>query len=373
MSEPKKWVGYADLLEAKRKREEQAVKEQDVVPNEHQTEPIVPTPTIPNHPHPPPTTPISPTRDFNKRANSLERDALPAGLFPGSSKKLYDALYLRTRGSVQPKTFIQATKRDLMTWSGIRNVKTIEVHIRHLITVGLLIRAGDNGDREGYKYEVRLPEEIPYPPQPSPTIPNQGGGGWGCTIPDQETGMERDQKTGMVGVGQIIDSKDTSSFPKTSLKTNTDDEAFIDLMKILKQTAKEIAGTTPTSQERERWAEVGRVIADELKQAAARAESVSSVPAFLAEHLRRRLSRPERQLRESNRPKKTTSSPEATTAPPPADRRLTPEEIIEQATIIREVIEGGYTMEQAEAQFKGSFHPDDWRAVMDEVQQSNKR
>lgn len=40
--------------------------------------------------------------------------------------------------------------------------------------------------------------------------------------------------------------------------------------------------------------------------------------------------------------------------------------------IVREVIEGGYTMEQAKAQFKGSFHPDDWRAVMEEAQQANK-
>ena len=53
--------------------------------------------------------------------------------------------------------------------------------------------------------------------------------------------------------------------------------------------------------------------------------------------------------------------------------RLTPEEITEQAGIIREVLEGGYTTEQAEAQFKGSFHPDDWLAVMEQAQQKSKR
>src|SRR5215213_11278725 len=55
-----------------------------------------PQPTSPQvtPPHPTPANEIAPAKDFNRRANSLDRDALPAGLFPGSSKKLYDALYL---------------------------------------------------------------------------------------------------------------------------------------------------------------------------------------------------------------------------------------------------------------------------------------
>src|ERR1051326_5950817 len=70
---------------------------------------------------PDPTRPTSPQRDFNKRANSLDRVARPAGIFPGSSKKLYDALYIRTRGAVVPVKRIRATKRELSEWSGIRN------------------------------------------------------------------------------------------------------------------------------------------------------------------------------------------------------------------------------------------------------------
>jgi hypothetical protein len=33
------------------------------------------------------------------------------------------------------------------------------------------------------------------------------------------------------------------------------------------------------------------------------------------------------------------------------------------ARVIAEVIEGGYTMEQAEAQFGGSFYAEDWAAI----------
>ena len=61
-------------------------------------------------------TQTAPIRDFNRRANSLERDALPARLFPGASKSLYDALYVKTRGAVLATRKLQATKRQLMEW-----------------------------------------------------------------------------------------------------------------------------------------------------------------------------------------------------------------------------------------------------------------
>ncbi|HVF48927.1 MAG TPA: hypothetical protein VNA19_02495 [Pyrinomonadaceae bacterium] len=257
-------------------------------PNEPNPPQPTPSPTIPHHP--PPSSP-APLRDFNRRANSLERDALPAGLFPGSSKKLYDALYLRTRGAVQPRTQIRATKRDLMDWSGIRNVKTIETHIRYLMGVGLINRTGDNGDREGYAYDVKLPEQaglptptntIPPQPQPTDTIPNQ----------HQKTGMGGAQKSVLVGVGQTIETKEDRIGPKTFFKTSTesddDDAALAGLVATLKRAATEITGKTISATESDRWRELGEVLVAELRIAAART-SVSSVPAFLAEHLRRRL------------------------------------------------------------------------------------
>ncbi len=93
-------------------------------------------------------------------------------LIPGSSKKIYDAIYARTRGAVQPKIELQATKRDLMQWSGIRNIKTIETHIRHLVTIGLMTRRGENGDSGGFFYGVRLPEDLDDTPPPHPQAPS---------------------------------------------------------------------------------------------------------------------------------------------------------------------------------------------------------
>jgi hypothetical protein len=67
-----------------------------------------------------------------------------------------------------------------------------------------------------------------------------------------------------------------------------DDEAFAGFVELMGRTAEEITGHAPSCAEKERWLELAEVLSAELKIAAGRT-SVSSAPAFLAEHLRRRL------------------------------------------------------------------------------------
>jgi hypothetical protein len=235
--------------------------------------------------------PVAPTRDFNRRANSLDRDALPAGLFPGVSKKLYDALYLRTRGAVQPTRYIRATKRNLTQWSGIGSQNTLDAHLRHFIKAGLLIQTFEVGDNSGATYEVLIPEEIgatpPHPTPPHPTSPH-------LTSPHltshQKLGGGSPQKMGWGGVGHVIEKLDTSVTANTSFNTCDDDDGVNDFAEALRQAGREIlGGDLPKSEiERERWRESAAVLVEELKQAAERAGNISSVPAFLATHLRRR-------------------------------------------------------------------------------------
>jgi hypothetical protein len=52
---------------------------------------------------------------------------------------------------------------------------------------------------------------------------------------------------------------------------------------------KDVTGNESTSADAERWGELAELLVTELKIAAGRTGSVSSVPAFLTEHLRRRL------------------------------------------------------------------------------------
>jgi hypothetical protein len=258
-------------------------------PNPAQPNAARPSPSQPNPAQPKLSsnqTSVAPTRDFNKRANSIDRDALPKGHFPGTSYKLYNALYQRTRGAVIPVRTIQATKRELMEWSNIKSKNTIAVNLQILLANGWIRRSLEIGDHGGSIYEIYTPEETSNSTQPNPAQinPTQPG-------PTQQLGLDPTQQSGWVGLGKVIENKDTPGNLKTSLKTNTepnDDEAFAAHVALLKQATKEITGKEPLPTDVDRWREVAEVLVTELKIAAGRT-NVSSVPAFLAEHLRRRL------------------------------------------------------------------------------------
>jgi hypothetical protein len=229
----------------------------------------------------------APTRDFNRRANSLERDALPSGTFPGASKKVYDALYLRTRGSIKPTRLVQASRRELLEWTGIRNLKTIDNHIKYLMAVGLIIRHWELGSNEGSSYEVVLPEEK-HPPQYPPVVDT--GGELPPLPTPQKTSSGYTQKMGSGGEGQIIENTTTSRFPNTiNTKIDDDTHTLSKFIENLTEAARSVVGGdfVKTEEERQRWGELGQLLADELRTAARRTGTVSSVPAFLTAHLRR--------------------------------------------------------------------------------------
>lgn len=266
---------------------------------------------------PNPTRPVAPQRDFNKRANSLDRVALPAGIFPGSSKKLYDALYIRTRGAVVPIKSIRATKRELSDWSGIRNAKTIDAHLRYFSAVGLIVSSWERGQNDGALYEVLLPEETSGlfvrsrgVTPPDPTLR-------GDTPPEGELPQNLEspypQNLGSPHRTNLPVESTTSGESKTSFKTNTerdDDETFAKFAASMKKATKEITGKGPSANEAIKWEELAEVLITELKIAAGRT-TVSNVPAFLAEHLRRRLWKKEkRQIEaEAAEQKSSTSTP----------------------------------------------------------------
>jgi len=80
--------------------------------------------------------------------------------------------------------------------------------------------------------------------------------------------------------------------PKTFFKTDDDDTHTLVLefvLPILEMAREILGGPLPTNeQERLRWKECASVLTDELKRAAGRTATISSVPAFLTAHLRRR-------------------------------------------------------------------------------------
>jgi hypothetical protein len=280
-----------------------------------------PSQPIPIHPNPSQLNSIAATRDFNRRPNSIDRDALPAGLFPGTSQKLYNALFLKTRGAVVPKRTIQATKRELMDWSNIRSKNTIALNLKLLCTIGWIKAHHEVGNHEGSIYEVLTFEELPVESeqsQPIPTHPNPSQ-----PIPTQKLGLDPTQKLGWDGLGKLDENKGTSVNGKTSFNTKEeifDDEAFAGLAEAFRQITNELTGKPPTSAEAAKWRELAEVLIAELRIAAGRT-TVSNVPAFMAEHLRRRLWKMDRKQAQTegrelpDQPKSANLIPDGHTCP----------------------------------------------------------
>jgi hypothetical protein len=170
-----------------------------------------------------------------------------------------------------------------MKKAGIGARVTFDANVERLIAVGLIQVRRITGEHDGNEYTVLLPEEVGLTSMPSQT--SETSHAQNLVILDR---LDSSQTRHTLSV----ENKGTLEAPKTSFKTNTeknDDEAFAGLCALLKETTKEITGREPSPVEVERWRELGELLATELKIAAGRTGSVSSVPAFLTEHLRRRL------------------------------------------------------------------------------------
>lgn len=228
----------------------------------------------------------APTRDFMKVANSITREAVPSGMFAsGKSKQLYDYFYSLTRGAIVPVRSVRISKEKLMEGAGIGSKVTLDQNIRRLCAAGLLSVEMIGGVQGGNEYTVFLPEETSTPTSTGTstrTTPPSGGQKLAPLPPLETSPPSRGLTSTETGV-----YTDAKTLIKT-YETNDDDEALADFLLALKQAAKEVTGRELSPAERPRWAELADVLVKELRIAAGRT-TVSSAPAFLAEHLRRRL------------------------------------------------------------------------------------
>lgn len=300
----------------------------------------VPTTVIPS--------PLSPTSE-------TEVDALPSDEAPLSGPS--DSL---TRNATQPQ-YLDATHtaseqrvyslmyretiskgmrerhygpKELCAKTGIRSDRTIRMAVRGLVQkFSIEIVSHGAYFPQGPKYRVIEPREVlrrrrvvgmEIDPQtkkilspvgttvatvvdttvatPVGTMVDGGGKNYRST-PVEITGVTPVEITGVyinkekdIGGGDI--SAQSSSSNKQS--ASADDEAFAALNSALRQTTKEVTGREPSASDAERWRELAELLTTELKIAAARTDSVSNVPAFLTEHLRRRLWKKEKRELEAD-------------------------------------------------------------------------
>lgn len=248
----------------------------------------------------------APKRDFTRSANSIVRDAIPAGVFTGKGKHLYDYLYSQTRGAITPVLSARIPTEKVMAGAGMTR-NTFRFHLERLCNAGLIMveqRAGEHG---GNFYTVLLPEEAGL------QRGDRGHRGESSHLGDMGENLPLVEGSEIDPSNRSLSSADSLVYTgsKTSFKTKeirTDDEAFARFVVAVKKAAKEITGKDPSPDDADRWEEVAEVLVTELKIAAGRT-TVSSVPAFLAEHLRRRLWKKEKQQIEAEAAEQITAAP----------------------------------------------------------------
>lgn len=289
-------VSFADLLKKGAEKDKQKVNEKtkSLTSEEQAQQSTPPTPltqpttgTLDTPPTPPTKKhilPVSPERDYAKVANSIVREAVAQGSFIGKSKQIYDFLYLQTRGAIQPKRSVRITKANLMRKSDIGSERTLLKNLSHLKSIGLLKITEFDGQHEGNEYEVFLPEEVQPTPLTPPT-PQQS------RYSLQKVGTLPTVESVVSGVGQTFENKDTYDDAKTFFKDNrSDDErSLTKFAEKLDKASRKLTGKGISPNDAEKWGKLAELLILELEIAARNTKSISSVPAFLTEVLRRRL------------------------------------------------------------------------------------
>jgi hypothetical protein len=212
-----------------------------------------------------------------------------------SEQRVYSVMYRETlsRG-VRERHF---GPKELCEKTGIRSDRTIRTALDGLIEkLSIEIISNAIGSPLGPRYRVCEPKEIVGRRKAANieidtqskkiTAPVATGVTTGAATGDKNyrgTGVDSTGVTGVDFAGVY------NKYINTSLNENDDDEAYAPLLANLRQAVKDLTGRESPPADAERWGELAELLITELKIAAGRTDNVSSVPAFLTEHLRRRL------------------------------------------------------------------------------------
>ncbi len=230
---------------------------------------------------------ISPVRDFQKVPNSVTRQSMSSGIFRGKSKQVWDYLWSVSRGAITPTRFIKKSRKEIKEGSGLGSMVTVDAAIEHLQQIGLLKVEKTIGSLSGNSYKIFTPEESIQNLSTSTSISSISS----STSPIQKLDILDILESSNTSITQIQENKEAYGSPKTSFKDieKNDDEAFAAMLKVLTDVCEKTAGKMPSRDQKGNWKELAELLAMELEIAAARTKSISNVPAFLTEHLRRRL------------------------------------------------------------------------------------
>lgn len=269
--------------------------------------------------------PTGPDSGAEAGANKTAQPQYLDATHTASEQRVYSVMYRETIS----KGFRERHygPKELCTKTGIRSDRTVRMAVRGLVRkLSIEVVSHNAYFPQGPRYRVFEPRDvarrrkaagIEIDPQtkqivtpvdatvvatvrtPPSTLVATGVGGTSnnySSTPVGTTGVSPVEVTGLYKEGNSIGSSESLSDTSSSNfpATGADDEAFAGLLRKLSGAAKELTGRESGRADADRWSELGDVIVTELKIAAART-TVSSVPAFLAEHLRRRLFKKDKQ------------------------------------------------------------------------------
>jgi hypothetical protein len=231
--------------------------------------------------------PISPEKDFQKVPNSVTREAVPAGFFRGKSKQVWDYLWSVSRGAIKPSRTVNRTRKQIKDGAGLGSMVTVDAAIQHLQSIGLIKVNQSIGSYSGNEYEIFSPEEVQDRYSSIPSISNISSN----TSLAQKVDILDAPESGISRETQTFENKDTYDAAKTFFKDNLndDDRAFAVFAKKFEEASQKLTGKGTGPKDAEKWGKLAELLILELELAARHTKSVSSVPAFLTEVLRRRL------------------------------------------------------------------------------------
>jgi hypothetical protein len=253
---------------------------------------------------------IAPVDDIDESPREVSRTS-PQYLdatHTAAEQRVYSVMYRETisRG-VRERHF---GPKELCERTGIRSDRTIRTALDGLIDkLSVEIISHLNGSPLGPRYRVFEPKEIvsrrktagiEIDPQSKKMLtPVTTGVATGVATPDKIYRGTPVDFAGVTGVdfagvynkyiNNIGGGGKSAAGSSSNLNCAVDDEAYALLLARLRQGVQEVTGRESTAAEAERWGELAEVLVTELKIAAGRTGSISSVPAFLTEHLWRRL------------------------------------------------------------------------------------
>lgn len=104
------------------------------------------------------------TYDYSTKPRIIDEEALPAGVFPGTSKLTFDALFFEEQAAHLRGLRLQLTLAELRRLAGVKSLNTVASHLTYFRGLSLVtVSPGTPGDHRGNFYAInldRMPDAI---------------------------------------------------------------------------------------------------------------------------------------------------------------------------------------------------------------------